>query len=132
MRNSDIVFRRNIIGNVASSPYFGQPVPWDVIYNSGGDEATNMANQSLCYPISCKIATDQYTGLDEGENRSNLFRDDYFIRLSETILLRAEAKQRLGNKPGAAADINLLRARAQDRKSTRLNSSHQCATRIPS
>src|SRR3546814_8409864 len=25
MRNSDIVFRRNIIGNVASSPYFGQP-----------------------------------------------------------------------------------------------------------
>src|SRR3546814_13279386 len=70
MRNSDIVFRRNIIGNVASSPYFGQPVPWDVIYNSGGDEATHMANQSLCYPISCKIATDPYKGLAEGENRS--------------------------------------------------------------
>src|SRR3546814_853245 len=46
MRNSDIVFRRNIIGNVASSPYFGQPVPWDVIYNSGGDEATNIDRKS--------------------------------------------------------------------------------------
>ena len=43
---------------------------------------------------------------------SNLFRDDYFIRLSETILLRAEAKQRNGDKNGAAADINLLRTRA--------------------
>src|SRR5690606_39341498 len=76
------------------------------------DETTNTVNRSLCYPVSCKIATDRYTGLDEGENRSNLFRDDYFIRLSETILLRAEAKQRLGNKEGAAADINLLRKRA--------------------
>lgn len=113
MRNSDIVFRRIFMGNVASSPYYGQPVPWDVIYNGSSDEATNMANRSLCYPVSCKIATDKYTGLADGENRSNLFRDDYFIRLSETVLLRAEAKQRLGDKGGAAADINLLRKRAQ-------------------
>lgn len=105
MRNSDIVFRRLINGNVPASPYFGIPVPWSVIYSSKD-------NQSLCYPISCKIATDKYTGLADGENMSNLFRDDYFIRLSETILLRAEAKQRSGDKNGAAADINLLRTRA--------------------
>lgn len=113
IRNSDIVFRRTFIGNVPSSPYYGQPVPWEVIYNGSNDATTNKANQSLCYPVSCKIATDRYTGLAEGENMSNLFRDDYFIRLSETILLRAEAKQRLGDKPGAATDINLLRERAQ-------------------
>lgn len=113
MRNSDIVFRRTFIGNVPSSPYFGQPVPWSVIYNGSNDATTNQANQSLCYPVSCKIATDRYTGIAEGENMSNLFRDDYFIRLSETILLRAEAKQRLGDKGGAATDINLLRSRAQ-------------------
>jgi len=113
LRNSDIVFRRTFIGNVPSSPYYGQPVPWEVIYNGSNDATTNKANQSLCYPVSCKIATDRYTGLADGENMSNLFRDDYFIRLSETILLRAEAKQRLGDKPGAAADINLLRERAQ-------------------
>ncbi|MFS8618082.1 MAG: RagB/SusD family nutrient uptake outer membrane protein [Solitalea sp.] len=112
MRNSDIVFRRTFIGNVPGSPYFGLPVPWNEIYEGSSDETTNTVNRSLCYPVSCKIATDRYTGLDEGENRSNLFRDDYFIRLSETILLRAEAKQRLGNKEGAAADINLLRKRA--------------------
>lgn len=113
LRNSDVVFRRDIIGNVSSSPYFGLVVPWDVIYEGGDDPATNQSNRSLCYPISCKIATDRYTGLQDGENLSNLFRDDYFIRLSETVLLRAEAKQRLGNKSGAADDINLLRDRAQ-------------------
>ncbi|MEC3880484.1 RagB/SusD family nutrient uptake outer membrane protein [Parapedobacter sp. 10938] len=113
MRNSDIVFRRTFIGNVPSSPYYGKPVPWEVMYNGSNDESINKANQSLCYPVSCKIATDRYTGLEDGENRSNLFRDDYFIRLSETILLRAEAKQRLGDKSGAATDINLLRERAQ-------------------
>lgn len=113
MRNSDIVFRRVFNGNVATSPYFGIPVPWSVMYNGSADPTTNMNNRSLCYPVSCKIATDKYTGLSEGENMSNLFRDDYFIRLSETILLRAEAKQRMGDKPGAAADINLLRERAE-------------------
>ncbi|GAA4799292.1 RagB/SusD family nutrient uptake outer membrane protein [Olivibacter ginsenosidimutans] len=112
MRNSDIVFKRQFIGNVSSSPYYGKPVPWEVLYNSSSDAATNQANRSLCYPVSCKIATDKYTGVEDGENMSNLFRDDYFIRLSETILLRAEAKQRLGNKSGAADDINLLRNRA--------------------
>lgn len=113
MRNSEIVFKRIFIGNVSTSPYFGLPVPWEVMYWGNSDEATNISNQSLCYPVSCKIATDRYTGLADGENMSNLFRDDYFIRLSETILLRAEAKQRLGDKSGAAADINLLRERAQ-------------------
>lgn len=105
MRNSDIVFRRNILGNVPSSPYYQQPVPWSVLYDTKD-------HQSLNYPISCKIATDRYTGIADGENLSNLFRDDYFIRLPETILLRAEAKQRSGDKVGAAADINLLRTRA--------------------
>ncbi|MBW8326162.1 MAG: RagB/SusD family nutrient uptake outer membrane protein [Prolixibacteraceae bacterium] len=112
MRNSDIVLRRRFKGNVAASPYFKKVIPWTVFYEGGADATTNKNNSSLCYPISCKIATDKYTGLADGENMSNLFRDDYFIRLSETILLRAEAKQRSGDKAGAAADINLLRDRA--------------------
>ncbi|MES2003785.1 MAG: RagB/SusD family nutrient uptake outer membrane protein [Bacteroidota bacterium] len=106
MRNSEIVFRRTFLGNVTTSPYYQKPVPWSVLYD-------NMDDQSLDYPVSCKIATDKYTGLADGENMSNLFRDDYFIRLPETILLRAEAKQRSGDKAGAAADVNLLRNRAQ-------------------
>jgi len=105
MRNSEIVFRRTFLGNVPASPYYNIPVPWTVLYDNKDD-------QSLDYPVSCKIATDKYTGVADGENLSNLFRDDYFIRLPETILLRAEAKQRSGDKAGAAADINLLRSRA--------------------
>jgi len=105
MRNTDIVFRRIFLGNVVGSPYYGIPVPWSVLYDTKDD-------QSLDYPVSCKIATDKYTGLADGQDMSNLFRDDYFIRLPETILLRAEAKQRSGDKAGAAADINLLRSRA--------------------
>lgn len=113
MRNSDVVYRRRFKGNVAASSYFKQIVPWSEMYNGSTDATTNTNNRSLCFPISCKIATDSYTGLADGENRSNLFRDDYFIRLPETILLRAEAKQRSGDKAGAAADVNLLRTRAQ-------------------
>lgn len=113
LRNSEIVFRRVFYGNVSTSPYFKKPVPWEVLYNGSGDATTNLNNTSLVYPVSCKIATDKYTGLADGENMSNLFRDDYFIRLSETILLRAEAKQRTGDKAGAAADVNLLRERAK-------------------
>jgi hypothetical protein len=113
MRNSDIVLRRRFKANVPASPYYLKTIPWDQIYNGSADPTTNLNNQSLCYPVSCKIATDKYTGLADGQDRSNLFRDEYLIRLPETILLRAEAKQRLGNKAGAAADVNLLRQRAQ-------------------
>lgn len=111
LRNSDAVFRRRFKGNVIGSPYYLKDIPWEAIYNKS-DENTNQVIRSAVYPLSCKIFTDRYVGLDAGENRSNLFRDDYYIRLSETILLRAEAKQRSGDKAGAAADVNLLRARA--------------------
>ncbi|WP_195280570.1 RagB/SusD family nutrient uptake outer membrane protein [Parabacteroides johnsonii] len=106
MRNSEAVFRRKFVGNIESSPYYGKVVPWSEMY-------ANENSKSLTYPISCKISTDKFTGLEDGENRSNLFRDEYIIRLPETILLRAEAKMRMGDKSGAAADINLLRDRAQ-------------------
>jgi hypothetical protein len=106
MRNSQIVCRRKIKGNRPGTTYYKKYVPWNLIYNNDKDK-------TQCYPISCKISTDKFTGVADGENKSNLFRDDYYIRLAETILLRAEAKQRMGDKQGAAADINLLRDRAQ-------------------
>ncbi|MGV8091568.1 MAG: RagB/SusD family nutrient uptake outer membrane protein [Mangrovibacterium sp.] len=106
MRNSQVVFRRNIKGNRPGTTYYRKYVPWNKIYNNDKDK-------SQCYPISCKISADKFTGVADGQDKSYLFRDDYYIRLAETILLRAEAKQRLGDKQGAAADINLLRDRAQ-------------------
>lgn len=113
MRNSEAVLRRTLLGNVETSPYYGKPVPWSVIYKDGESQDAVDGAKTQCFPISCKIHTDAYKGLDAGENRSNLFRDEYLIRLPETILLRAEAKMRAGDNAGAASDINLLRERAQ-------------------
>ena len=113
MRNSEAVFRRMFLGNVTSSEFFGKPVPWDVIYKVGQSQDAIDAAVTQCFPVSCKVATDKYVGIADGENLSNLFRDEYLIRLPETILLRAEAKMRINDHAGAANDINLLRARAK-------------------
>lgn len=43
-------------------------------------------------------------------------QDQVYMRLAETILLRAEAKGRLGDLQGAANDINLLRDRANAKR----------------
>jgi hypothetical protein len=111
IRNSDAVFRRRFKGNVPTSEYYLKDVPWEVFYYR--DPTRSVWNSNMCHPLSCKVYTDRYVGLEDGQVRQNLFRDDYMFRLSETILLRAEAKQRSGDKSGAAADVNLLRNRAR-------------------
>jgi len=115
MRNSEAVFRRNFIGNVPGTEYYGKLVPWSLLHKEDALGHKDDAAATLLYPISCKIATDKYTGVEEGYNNQykSLFRDDYLLRLAETILLRAEAYWRLGNNTNAAADINLLRDRAK-------------------
>jgi hypothetical protein len=114
IRNSEAVFRRIFLGNVpANTTYYGKVVPWSVLYRDGQSVDAVNAAKTQVYPVSCKIATDKYTGVADGENMSNLFRGEYIFRLSETILLRAEAKMRLNDKDGAALDINLIRNRAK-------------------
>jgi hypothetical protein len=113
LRNSEAVLRRVFYGNVrANTEYYGKQVPWDVLYRVEDGKVNDAAYTEL-YPISCKIAADVFEGVADGEPRYYLFRDEYLIRLPETILLRAEVKWRLGDNAGAAADINLLRARAK-------------------
>jgi len=115
LRNSEIVRRRRFKGNQEGTPeYYLKEIPWDSIwYSPTGSDADNLINLSRCFPLSCKATTDKYIGVDEGQGWTNLFRDDYLIRLPETILLRAEAKQRSGDKAGAASDINMLRSRSR-------------------
>lgn len=113
MRNSEAVLRRTFIGNVPGTKYYGKVVPWSVIYKNGQSSSVVEAAYTQCYPISCKIQTDQYPDDATGGNKSNLYRDEYLIRLAETVLLRAEAYYRMGEDRKAAADINLLRARAR-------------------
>ncbi|MGV3530580.1 MAG: RagB/SusD family nutrient uptake outer membrane protein [Flavisolibacter sp.] len=45
-------------------------------------------------------------------------QDQIYMRLAETILIRAEARGRLGDYAGAASDINLLRDRAHAKRVT--------------
>lgn len=100
--------RRTIIYNDTSFPeLFGKEVPQEAI------DAANLSLAGSVYPIFEKFTTDQFEGLEQGQNRSNIFRDRYAIRLPETILLRAEAYHRKGDNEAAAADINLIRNRAQ-------------------
>ena len=49
----------------------------------------------------------------EWHDNGRTYKDWYIMRLAETYLLRAEAKLAKGDKDGAAADINVIRNRAQ-------------------
>lgn len=113
LRNSEVVMRRTLLGNVPGSIYYGKVVPWSVIYHEGADAASRESAYTQAFPISCKVSSDIYPDDDYGGNKSNLYRDDYMIRLAETYLIRAEAYMRAGDAPSAAADINVVRERAQ-------------------
>lgn len=111
IRGDESNIRRTVFYNdpaFLGGSVFGQQVPMDSL-----DAANNGLQDGAYYPVIEKLTTDQFVGLDQGENRSNLFRDRYVIRLPETILLRAEAHLRSGNSQAAADDINLIRDRAQ-------------------
>ncbi len=107
MRNNDLNMRREFVCMDESSSYYGQVVTEDML-----DEST-LEN---FYPINTKLAPIDdwgYEDLEDGGNRSNIYRDDYACRLSETYLLRAEAYYRKSDLASAASDINILRNRAQ-------------------
>ncbi|MBJ2175893.1 RagB/SusD family nutrient uptake outer membrane protein [Aureibaculum sp. A20] len=111
MRGEESNIRRTVYYNNPSyegGSLVGQVVPQDEL-----DAANVGLADGAYYPIYEKFTTDQFEGLDDGERRQNIWRDDYVIRLPETILLRAEAKLRKGDAAGAADDINIIRNRAQ-------------------
>ena len=113
MRNSEACYRRTFLGNVAKSQYYGKVIPWSMLYREGNSNRDAVdAAYTQCFPISCKIHQDSYIDDASGGNRTYIFRDDYAIRLAESILLRAEAKWRSGDAQGAAEDINKIRRRA--------------------
>lgn len=108
--------QRNAEHNIQRKIFYNDPVGYpELAGKQVPQEVIDFANKGRgwIYPLIIKLTTDQFIGLDQGENRSNLFRDEYAIRLPETILLRAEAYYRKGENKKAADDINLIRARAQ-------------------
>lgn len=128
MRNSETCYRRTFLGNVPTSKYYGKVIPWSLMYRQGNSNRDAVdAAYTQCFPISCKIHLDSYIDDATGGNRTYIFRDDYAIRLAETILLRAEAKWRSNDLQGAADDINKIRRRA---KCTHLVSSDEVSLEL--
>jgi hypothetical protein len=108
--------QRNAEHNISRKIFYNDPVNYpDLAGKQVTQETIDFTNEGRgwIYPIYYKVNTDQFEGLDQGENRSNIFRDKYAIRLAETILLRAEAYHRKGENQKAADDINLIRARVK-------------------
>jgi hypothetical protein len=107
MRNAEHNIQRTFYFNDPKSAKYGKP------YTEAEMYAITGANQGMVFPIWWKLTTDQWLDVGSGYPNSRLFRDDYAIRLPETILLRAEAYWRLGQNQNAANDINKIRTRAQ-------------------
>lgn len=101
MRNSPYNIRRTFVYNNPATSYFGKVV-----------ERRTQADDTMfyLYPTIRKIEGNPPKSGDLSRGRT--FTDLMVYRLAETYLLRAEAYLRKGDLAMAAADINVVRARA--------------------
>ncbi len=102
MRNSAYNIKRQYYYNDPTSKYFGQLAT----------QAT-LASQEIRYyhPTFMKVTT-PFDHPDGIITTGQVWKDIYAMRLAETYLLRAEAYLGKSDKVNAAADINVVRARA--------------------
>ena len=115
MRNSEYNIRRDMVANNPASAYFGQKiVENDAIGNPGPYNEFWRPYWAKLVPFDnfpAETIQNPATGQTNNSATSS-FTDSYIMRLSETYLLRAEAYVGKGNPGLAAADINVVRARA--------------------
>jgi len=112
-KNSGNDIRNNEV-NIKRKYYFGPLTP-----ASSGFKPKDLIPKSFLtsrddtmiyvFPNWQKFGTDKHIG---GIPDNGYVRDFYVIRLPETYFLRAEAYLAKGNKDAAAADLNVVRARA--------------------
>ncbi len=111
IRNAKHMIKRDFYFDNPASVYDKQKIDFS-LYPAGSRDAIKDTCQYI-YPYFLKHADPLHHLTNKalagvGYNH----KDVYAIRLAETILLRAEAYVDLGKKDLAAADINLIRARA--------------------
>lgn len=117
MRNSKYNMVRDFMFNNPESEWYGQYISehWDLYRQTTKDTVRSF------YPYQSKATTpgnhppELYADPELGTltaGAGTTYTDQYFIRLAETYLLRAEAHMRNGDLVSAAADINVVRARA--------------------
>ncbi len=100
IRNSEYNMKRHFIINNPASSYYGQ------VYQPTKDDTVR---KHFVYVQKAAHPYGHPQGYDTG---GQLFSDCYAMRLAETYLLRAEAYLNKNEKVKAAADINVVRARA--------------------
>ncbi|WP_159516881.1 RagB/SusD family nutrient uptake outer membrane protein [Sunxiuqinia indica] len=119
IRNSEHNIVRDIVYNNPESAYYGQ----SAVLEDGTLNSPTWQNQHWrWYPYPSKITTPGKHPDALFEDKDNLtltsaagstYRDMYILRLPETYLLRAEAYFDNGDATNAAADINVVRGRAE-------------------
>ena len=98
------------------------PAGWSMETGFGGgvNATTQLPNRFMC-GYSTKMTTPFHHPDAQYQNKSTYqlagtggktYTDQYFFRMAEAYLLRAEAYVKLGKNAEAAADINVLHARA--------------------
>ena len=119
MRNSKYNFVRDVAFNNPASEWYGQMISdhWDLFRQTNDDTIR------FFYPYPSKVTTpgnhppelyvDPVLKTLNASTAGATYTDQYFIRLAETYLLRAEAYLGKGETVSAAADINVVRARAK-------------------
>ena len=95
-------------------------------FDGGVSATTHLPNRFMC-GYSTKMTTPFHYPDAQYQNKSTYqlagtggktYTDQYFFRLAEAYLLRAEAYVKLNKNAEAAADINVLRTRAQGKQVT--------------
>lgn len=112
MRNSKYNMRREYYWTNPSSRFYGQLMTLETLGNK--DEMFRIDQPTFMKVVTAKHH-EQFFDSQSGEGHDNgrIYKDWYIMRLAETYLLRAEANLMAGNAAAAAADINVVRARAK-------------------
>lgn len=115
IRNANHNFVRDYTCNNRASDMYGK-----TISTSNPPKGVTVPSRAFyAYQTKCTTPFDHPSNLIQDAATGLLkpaagatFTDQYLFRLAETYLLRAEAYMRLNNLGSAAADINVIRARA--------------------
>lgn len=115
IRNAEHNIRRHFYYSNPLSAYDGQLI--DLSKYAPGTRNLFKDTTNYIYPFVMKvwepvIEVQRYGTNPARGGGGTVHTDFYAMRLAETFLLRAEAYLGLGNKAAAAADINVVRARA--------------------
>lgn len=111
IRNSKYNMRREYYWTNPNSAYYGLLMTAE---NMGNPEESFRGSSPTFNKVIAAKHHGQFKDSQSGETHDNgrTYKDWYMMRLAETYLLRAEAYMMAGKKTEAAADINIVRARA--------------------